>query len=51
MGLDVRKLSSGVANSKSAYRPAHPRRLIRIFAIRIMESIIYKLPTGEISII
>ena len=41
MGLDVRKLSSGFANNKSEDRPAHLRRLIRVFVIRILESFIY----------
>ena len=43
-------LSSGFANSKGADQPAHPRRLISAFVIRFLESIIYKLNTGEISI-
>ena len=31
----------GFANNKSADQPAHPRRLISAFVIRILESMIY----------
>ena len=40
----------GFANNTGADQPAHPRSLISAFVIRILESIIYKLATGEISI-
>ena len=38
------------ANNKCADQPAHPRSLISAFVIRILENIIAKLTTGEISI-
>ena len=37
------------ANNTGADQPAHPRRLISAFVIRILESIIYGLATGQIS--
>ena len=40
----------GFANSKGADQPAHPCRLISAFVICLLESIISKLATGEISI-
>ena len=40
----------GFANSTGADQPAHPRSLISAFVIRILESMICKLATGEISI-
>ena len=40
----------GIANNKSADQPAHPRSLISAFDIHLLESIICKLATGEISI-
>ena len=40
----------GFANNTGADQPAHPRSLISAFVIRLMESIICKLATGEISI-
>ena len=40
----------GFANNKGADQPAHPRSLISAFVVRILESIIRKLATGEISI-
>ena len=43
-------LSLGIANNKGADQPAHPRSLISTFIIQILESIISKLATGEISI-
>ena len=43
-------LSSGFANNTGADQPAHPRSLISAFVIRFLESTIYKLATGEISI-
>ena len=43
-------LSSGVANNKGTDQPAHPRRLISAFVIRLLESIISKLASSEISI-
>ena len=38
------------ANNKGADQPAHPRNLISAFVIRLLESIISRLATGEISI-
>ena len=35
------------ANNKVAEQPAHPRRLIRVFVIRFLESIISKLDPDE----
>ena len=43
-------LSSGFANNKGADQPAHPHSLISAFVIRLLESIITKLATNEISI-
>ena len=43
-------LSSVFANNKGADQPAHPRRLISVFVIRVLESIICKLNTSEISV-
>ena len=40
----------GFANNTGAYQPAHPRSLISAFVIRVLESIICKLATYEISI-
>ena len=40
----------GFANNTSADQPVHPRSLISAFVIRILESIICNLATGEISI-
>ena len=40
----------GVANNTDAEQPAHPRSLISVFVVRVVESIISKLATGEISI-
>ena len=40
----------GLANNTGADQPAHPRSLISAFVIRLMESIICKLATGDISI-
>ena len=40
----------GVANNKGADQPAHPRRLISAFAIRLLILIIIKLSSSEISI-
>ena len=40
----------GFANNTGANQPVHPRSLISAFAIRFLESIIFKLDTGEISI-
>ena len=39
-----------VANNKGADQPAHPRSLISAFVTSLLESIISKLATGEISI-
>ena len=40
----------GFANNTGADQPAHPRSLISAFVIRVLESIIYKLATSEISV-
>ena len=40
----------GFANNTGADQPAHPRRLISTFVIRLLESIICNLDIGEISI-
>ena len=40
----------GFANNTGADQPAHAGSLISTFVIRLMESIICKLATGEISI-
>ena len=37
------------ANNKGADQPAHPRILINAFVIRLLESIISRLATSEIS--
>ena len=51
MGLDARKpVFGGLANNNGADQLAHPRSLISAFAIRILESFICRLGTGEISI-
>ena len=38
------------ANNKGADQPVHPCRPISAFVIRVLESIISKLATGEISV-
>ena len=38
----------GFASNTGADQPAHPRSLISAFVIRFLESIIYKLASGEI---
>ena len=43
-------LFSGFAINKGADQPAHPRRLISAFVIRLLESIMSRLATREISI-
>ena len=40
----------GFAKNTDADQPAHPRSLISALVIRILESIICKLATGDISI-
>ena len=40
----------GFANNKGADQPVHPRSLISTFVIRLLESIISRLPTSEILI-
>ena len=40
----------GFANKKGADQPAHPRSLISAFVIRLLQSVIYRLATSEISI-
>ena len=50
MGLDARKpCLRWFANDTGPDQPAHPRSLISAFVIRLLESIICKLATGEIS--
>ena len=41
----------GFVNNKEADKPVHTRSLISAFVIRIMESIMSRLATSEISII
>ena len=43
-------LSWGFANNTGADQPAHPRSLISTFAIHLLESIISRLATGQISL-
>ena len=43
-------MSLGFANNKGADQPAHPRCLISSFDVHVLESIISKLVTREISI-
>ena len=51
MGLDARKPDfGGFANNTGADQPAHLRSLICAFVIRLLESIISRLATSEISI-
>ena len=51
MGLVATKpVFRGFANNTGADQPAHSRRLVSAFVIRLLESIISKLDTGEISI-
>ena len=40
----------GFENNKGADQPAHPRSLISAFNIRLLESIISRFATSEISI-
>ena len=44
-------MSLGFANNKDADQPVHPHRLISAFVISLLESIVSKLPTSEISIV
>ena len=41
----------GFANNQGAYKPVHPRSLISAFVIRLLESIIPRLVTREVSIV
>ena len=51
MGLDVRKTClHRFVNNKDADQPVHPRSLISAFVIHLLESIISRLATSEISI-
>ena len=43
-------LSSGFANNKEADQPVHLRSMISAFVIPLLESIISRLATSEISI-
>ena len=45
-----KNLTSVFVNNKGADQPAHFSSLIRAFVIRFLESIIFRLATGEISI-
>ena len=49
LGLDARKPTClrGIVNNTGADQPGHLRSLINTFVIRFLESIIYKLATGE----
>ena len=50
MGLVARKsVIGGFANNKGADKPAHPRSLISVFVVHLLESIISRLATSEIS--
>ena len=49
MGLDGINLSLGFKNNKGSDQPAHPHILISALVITVLESIISKLATGEIS--
>ena len=40
----------GYANNKGADQPSHPRRLVSAFVIGLLENIISRLATSEISI-
>ena len=52
LGLGARKPVIGeFANNTGADQPGHPCRLISTFVIRVLESIISKLATSEISIV
>ena len=46
----LENLSSGFANNTGADQPAHPRRLISAFVIRLSRSIMSRIATSEISI-
>ena len=46
----LREGDGGVANNKGAYHTAHPCNLISAFVIHLLESIISRLATSEISI-
>ena len=48
--LTRENLSSVFANNKGADQPAHPRSLTNTFVIRLLESILSRLATNEISI-
>ena len=51
MGLDLRKpVFWGFANNTGTDQPVHPRSLISAFVIRLLESIISRLDTREISV-
>ena len=47
---EKKQLFSGFAINKGTDQPAHPRRLISAFIIRLLKSIISKLAINEISI-
>ena len=49
MGLDAKKAIFGVSNNRNADQPAHPRRLVSVFVLRILEQIVYTLAKEEIS--
>ena len=51
MGLNASKpVFEGLRTTKAQIQPAHPRRLISAFVIRLLESIISIPATSEISI-
>ena len=50
MDLKARKRALGFENNKSEDQRAHPQRLISVFVICLLESIIARLDSSEISI-
>ena len=51
MGRDTRKpVFGGFANNTGADQPAHPRSLISAFVIPFLESTIFDLESGKVSI-
>ena len=50
MGLDTRKPVFRGLRTTRADQPVHPCSLISNFVVRFLESVIYKLASGEISI-
>ena len=50
LGVDASKPDFRAANNKGADQPGHVRSLISVVVIRLMENIISKLATSEISV-